>query len=917
MGTIQSGTGLASGLDVKSIVDALINAQKGTVNRLTARVTDLQTQDAGLLKLSSAINDFKTVSSALTDKTVFNRTSYTASDTTQFGITLSSGATVGTYNVQALRKAATHQQASKGFADASQLVGSGSISIAKGGQVASRTKLDALNQGAGVDRCSIRITDRSGASTVIDLSAAINVDDVVDAINKNTDIAVSARVEGGHLVLADKTGQTSSNLIVTNVGTTQTASELGIAQNVSSNTLTGSDVYQVTGDFKLSQINDGLGVRIAPSTSTIRISLTDAGNSTVDVDLNGAVTVQDVVNKINNSSNNGGKVSAEVQNGRIVLHDLTGGGGSNPLQVTDLTGSSVVKQLGLNGTAVGDTLTGKSLGAGIDSVLLRNLKGGKGITQLGTLNLTDRTGTTASIDLSSAESLNDVIAAINNATSAGNVKLQLTATLNSSKTGIVITDTSGSTSSNLVISDAGGSTIAADLGITVNAAQTSVSSGSLSRQYVNESTALTSFTKNGALSTGSFSIKDSNGASYVVALTSATATVGDLIDKINTVTGGQVTAELNNTGDGFKLVDHAGGADQVEVAELGGTVADNLRIKGTGTTVGGHSELSARQTTVITVDGTDTWTTLTQKLNNANAGLTASILDTGTTINPLRLSLTSTTSGYAGELIVDDSGLNLGLTTTTQAQDAVIRVGSDTGGYVYSSGNNKFTQVGPGITLDLKNIGTQPTEIQIDSDSTQIAGALNTFATKFNALIATTNALTAYNADAQTSGPLLGDSIVQRSLDRISAVRNYVNPDSSSPIKTLVDLGFRVGDNGAITFDQDKFQAAWDANPTAVTRFLNDATSGLGKKLNSAVTNLTDQYTGVITLEDKSFQDSITTTQARITDLNTILDKRRETLNLQFTNMETILSHLQSQQSVLTQFAASWSANSGSSSSSK
>ncbi len=48
--------------------------------------------------------------------------------------------------------------------------------------------LNALNGGAGVRPGTIRITDRSGATAEIDLSTAVTVDDVLNAINGSTAI---------------------------------------------------------------------------------------------------------------------------------------------------------------------------------------------------------------------------------------------------------------------------------------------------------------------------------------------------------------------------------------------------------------------------------------------------------------------------------------------------------------------------------------------------------------------------------------------------------------------------------------------------------------------------------------------------------------------------------------------------------
>lgn len=912
MGTIQSGTGLASGLNYTTIIDALINSQKGTVNRLTTRVQNLQKTQSGLLQLTSRITGFKSIAEPLQNLQLYSNRRLTNSDSNQLSASVSTGTPIGTYQLQSLRKSSTHQILSQGFSSIGQTLGNGSITIAGGGKLTPPTRLDLLNGGAGVDAGSIRITDRSGASSVIDLSGAVTMDDVLEKINSTTDVGVKASVQFGKLVLEDTTGSSLNNLTVANVGGTQTAADLGIAQSVASSRLDGSDIFEVVGNFKLSQINDGLGIRTTPNNPSIRITLNDPSATQVEIDLNGAVTVQDIVNKINNSSNNAGKVSAELLNGRLVLHDLTGGGGAGTLAVEDINGSSVVKQLGLDAAAAGETLTGKSLSAGIQSVLLRNLRGGQGIAQLGSVDLTDRTGTTATLDLSNAETLDDLLSAINNAESSGNVKLQLKASLNSAGTGIVIADTSGSTSSNLIISDVGGSTLAADLGISVNGAQSSINSGSLNLRYLNEASSLTRFSANGALSTGSFIIKDSSGAESTIAVTSSVTTLGDLIDRINASSGAQVTAELNDTGDGLKLVDHAGGSEQVSVRELSGTVAANYRLLGTGSTVSGHSELSARKTTVVSFTAEETLEGLVDKLNAANAGLNASIIDNGASINSLRLSLKSKTAGAAGELLIESSGIDLGLSTSSKAQDAVLRVGNDAvGSYLLSSATNKFTGVVTGMDVELKAVGTQAAEIEVAADSTGIVNNISKFVENYNALVTAADELTSFDIEANTKGILQGNSIVSRVVTRINEMRNFRSADSNT-IRSLVDLGVRVGESGKLEVDTAKLNDAVQNSPEEVKKFLYTKNSGFADKLSAAVTSLTDTVNGALTLESNSAQQSVDVLTNRITELNTILDKRRELLILKFGSLETTLSRLQQQQTAVSSFVSIYTSSTNS-----
>ncbi len=87
---------------------------------------------------------------------------------------------------------------------------------------------------------------------------------------------------------------------------------------------------------------------------------------------------------------------------------------------------------------------------------LTDLNNGEGVAN-GSIQIKDSSGKTATIDLSSAETVQDVLDAINYATD-----IDVTASVNRAGTGLVITDAKGGL---ITISEVGGGTTASDLGI--------------------------------------------------------------------------------------------------------------------------------------------------------------------------------------------------------------------------------------------------------------------------------------------------------------------------------------------------------------------------------------------------------------------------------------------------------------------
>ncbi len=111
MGLISIG-GIGSGLDVKGIVDALVNAERApkqnSLDRLETRATVTLT---GLGGLSQSLDELRTSALDLSLTSSFSKRSVSISDTDFFSASASSNANTGDYNieVETLAKGSTHQ----------------------------------------------------------------------------------------------------------------------------------------------------------------------------------------------------------------------------------------------------------------------------------------------------------------------------------------------------------------------------------------------------------------------------------------------------------------------------------------------------------------------------------------------------------------------------------------------------------------------------------------------------------------------------------------------------------------------------------------------------------------------------------------------------------------------------------------
>ena len=899
---ITTSTGLFSGINTSEIVNQLISLQRAPAAKMEVQATTLQTRQAALKTIQASLVNLLSSVKTLNTGATFSTFSVNNSDSNQLKVVASSSAALGDYQFRTVQTARTAEVASQGIANAdTQTFGAGTLVFATGGGLDTQTSLSALNDGNGIRRGSIKITDRAGNSATIDLTNAYSVEDVLDAINANTSISVRARSDGGRLVLDDMTGSTASNLIVAEVNGGHAAADLGLAGNVPASQIEGSSVFQVTSDFSLDQINDGNRMRLVTG-NDLKITLSDS--TELDIDLQGSKTVGDVLGKINDATGNGGKLVASLSSdGRIELTDTTGGS-SSTFTVENANGASVVETLGLNRIASGGVLTGRKLSAGINSVLLDNLKGGKGITTLGDITVTDRAGRSATLDLSNAETLDDVLNAINTARTAGDEKLSLTAGLNAAGTGIEIKDTSGLTASNLVIADVGGASVAAELGITANAASNSVNSGNLRLRYVNEATELSTYAPGGkAVGIGTFRITDSSGASSVVTVGSSMTNLGDVIDAINNTAGINVTASLNETGDGIAIIDDAGGASALKIVDVAGKAGTNLRLAGDGTLNGqGKSEISSRRAAVVKVESTDTLNSILSKVNASGGAVTGTKVNSGSPVNPLRLVVRSGASGRAGRLFVEEQGVSLGFTTRVEGRDAVLQSGADAdSAYYIASSTNTFNGVNGNLNVTAVAASNTVANVGVTRNDAPITTAVQAFVTNYNSWVTSHATTTKFDTATNKGGTLQGNTFILRVKTRMDSLVSARYAPSTSTVRTLQDLGISVDAAGKLALDNDRLTAALSSNPQAVTDFFRTAATGFGASLQTALEGYTDTTTGAFKTEDDTLQRQVDSLADRVNAIDEMLVGKRDRLLRQFRAMEDTLASLTTAQTQISQ----------------
>ena len=331
--SISSSIGLVSGIDSGAIIQQLLSLDAQAKTPIFQRIGGLNASNAALLDVNARLLAFKSASSTFRVDDIFRSTNATSSDEGVLFATAGSKAIPGQYAFRVKQLVSTSQVMSGGFTSSTlEPLGLDSMSFEWGnGRLGRDVLLEDLNGGAGVERGSIRIEDRSGNAAIVDLSLASSITEVIDAINDETGIGVSASLSGDRIVIEDGSGG-SGNLSIQDVGGTSTASDLGIVANVASDAVTGDVINRLDELSLLSTLNDDNGVLIRDNVVDFRIRVGGDGGVFHAIDL--------------------GRQDASID-GETLLADLNDGEG---IRINETTGQPDFSIVTTDGTQVDITL---------------------------------------------------------------------------------------------------------------------------------------------------------------------------------------------------------------------------------------------------------------------------------------------------------------------------------------------------------------------------------------------------------------------------------------------------------------------------------------------------------------------------------------------------------------------------------
>ena len=239
---------------------------------------------------------------------------------------------------------------------------------------------------------------------------------------------------------------------------------------------------------------------------------------------------------------------------------------------------------------------------------------------------------------------------------------------------------------------------------------------------------------------------------------------------------------------------------------------------------------------LIKVDETDTLSTLADKINDANMGMTAMVISTPAPSNKQRLAIYSNKTGADHAINIKttkDSLLpinNIGefdynkstITAkgSTDKSTFTEKVGAENSKFSINGIDFDYTSndIKDVMGLDLKITGktTTPAAISVSQDTNTLIGNVQFFVDNFNSLMDVTSFLGNPSPGEKFQGSLHDSKVIKDLKQSLSDINFSLSKNGSS----LTQIGIKTDEKGFLSFDRNKLEAALKVNPQIINDVL-------------------------------------------------------------------------------------------------
>ncbi len=422
-----------------------------------------------------------------------------------------------------------------------------------------------------------------------------------------------------------------------------------------------------------------------------------------------------------------------------------------------------------------------------------------------------------------------------------------------------------------------------------------------------------------AISAGTFTV---NGKQVQVETTDS---LQNVFSKIATATGNTVTAsysvdtdKITLSGSGPIVLGSAtdtsnflsalklsnNGTNSISSSAELGAVRINAQLKDANlaTPVNGTGEFKVNGVSFTYDANTDTTADILAKINNSEAGVTASY----DSIND-RMVLANRTTGDIGIAMEDVSGNFLAATGVTAGtlERGKNLLYSVNGGGQLSSQTNVISESSSGISgLSVTALAEKSFTVTVGADTDKIKTAVQSFVTEYNKLQSLINTQTASSTDAKgkvTAGALSRDTEAN---DINTSLRSLFTADVSgmAGLNRLDDLGFSSNgnDDALSTTDTSNLDDLLATNLSGLKNLFTKADSGIALRVDNYLEKVVGE-SGTLIKHQDALTEQTTSLDKQIEEQERWVQTNRQRMVDSFVAMETAQSKINQQLQYLSQ----------------
>lgn len=334
------------------------------------------------------------------------------------------------------------------------------------------------------------------------------------------------------------------------------------------------------------------------------------------------------------------------------------------------------------------------------------------------------------------------------------------------------------------------------------------------------------------------------------------------------------------------------------------------------------SSFTAGSGTPVTIDiasGEDSLSDIAAKINDSDAGVSATVLRDA---SGERLLVRSKATGEENAFritVADDDGDDIdaaglsrlafsvgnanGMSRSQNAENAQATINN----VPITSASNTLSGTLTGMTIQLSQETTAPVTIDVSNDTEAIRNNVKAFVDAYNTLNTTLASALRYDEATKTAGPLQGDATTVGLQNALRGMMRSVT--ASTPYSRLSDVGIELKSGGKLEINATKMDTALDNLDDLKALFTstsNDPTAtGFGWKIKSFAEGLIDAD-GTVTNKTDALQASIkrnTLDQERVNDKAARAEKR---LLAQYNAMDATVGSLNGLSAFVSQQITLW-----------